>query len=112
MQLLMAWSYFSSALIKLRVAGLKYLSPDNLPASPSFTRSITCDTHFRLAFWLPQVEDLAAVRSRVSAHLGVGVSVGCLLATGALVDSGLRNCLSLSTLFLMNIFLPTISRCI
>src|SRR6185369_8585571 len=31
MQLLMAWLYFSSALVKFRVAGLKYFSADNLP---------------------------------------------------------------------------------
>ena len=36
MQLLVAWTYFSSALIKLRVAGLKYLSADNLPALAIF----------------------------------------------------------------------------
>jgi hypothetical protein len=36
MQLLLAWAYFSSALIKLRVAGWKYLSPDNLPALAIF----------------------------------------------------------------------------
>ena len=32
MQLLMAWVYFSSCLIKLRVGWLNYLSPDNLPS--------------------------------------------------------------------------------
>jgi hypothetical protein len=32
MQLLLAWAYFSSALVKLRVAGLKYFAVDNLPA--------------------------------------------------------------------------------
>ncbi len=32
MQLLMVWSYFSSALIKVRMAGFSYFSPDNLPA--------------------------------------------------------------------------------
>ena len=57
MQLLMAWSYFSSALIKLRVAGLKYLSPDNLPALAIFhSLDNLHDTHFKLAFWLPQVK--------------------------------------------------------
>src|SRR5205085_5689344 len=31
MRSLLAWSYFSSALIKLRVAGMGYFQPDNLP---------------------------------------------------------------------------------
>ena len=57
MQLLMAWTYFSSALIKLRVAGLKYLSTDNLPALAIFhSLDNLHDTHFKLAFWLPQVK--------------------------------------------------------
>ena len=57
MQLLMAWTYFSSALIKLRVAGLKYLSTDNLPALAIFhSLDNLHDTHFKLAFWLPQLK--------------------------------------------------------
>ena len=57
MQLLMAWTYFSSALIKLRVAGVKYLSSDNLPALAIFhSLDNLHDTHFKLAFWLPQVK--------------------------------------------------------
>jgi hypothetical protein len=57
MQLLVAWTYFSSALIKLRVAGLKYLSTDNLPALAIFhSLDNLHDTHFKLAFWLPQVK--------------------------------------------------------
>jgi len=57
MQLLMAWTYFSSALIKLRVAGLKYLSTDNLPALAIFhSLDNLHDTHFKLAFWLPHVK--------------------------------------------------------
>jgi hypothetical protein len=57
MQLLMAWTYFSSALIKLRVAGLKYFSSDNLPALAIFhSLDNLHDTGFKLAFWLPQVK--------------------------------------------------------
>ena len=55
MQLLLAWSYFSSALIKLRVAGLKYLSADNLPALAIFhSLDNLHDTSFKIAFMLPQ----------------------------------------------------------
>lgn len=57
MQLLMAWTYFSSALIKIRIAGVKYLSTDNLPALAIFhSLDNLHDTHFKLAFWLPQVK--------------------------------------------------------
>ena len=56
MQILLAWSYFSSALIKLRISGLSYFSPDNLPAL-AITQSLDNlhDAHFRLAFWLPAI---------------------------------------------------------
>jgi hypothetical protein len=58
MQLLLAWAYFSSALIKLRVAGTKYLSPDNLPALAIFhSLDNLHDTAFRGAFWLPTVRE-------------------------------------------------------
>jgi hypothetical protein len=58
MQLLLAWAYFSSALIKLRVAGWKYLSADNLPALAIFhSLDNLHDTAFRGAFWLPPVRE-------------------------------------------------------
>jgi hypothetical protein len=56
MQILMAWVYFSSALVKLRVAGMKYLSPDNFPVLAIFhSLDNLHDTNFRLAFWLPHI---------------------------------------------------------
>ena len=107
MQLLLAWTYFSSAFIKLRVAGLKYLSVDNLPALAIFhSLDNLHDTAFRFAFWLPQAKaylpfvvgfvliwellfPLAIFWRRVRWWiLGVGIIF------------------HLSTLFLMNIFFP------
>lgn len=59
MQALLAWSYFSSALIKLRVAGLNYFKPDNL-VSLAIMQSLDNlhDTHFQFAFWLPSIRTL------------------------------------------------------
>lgn len=59
MQVILSWSYFSSALVKLRVAGLKYFSDDNLPVL-AIIHSLDNlhDTSFRLAFWLPQVRSV------------------------------------------------------
>lgn len=55
LQLLMAWVYFSSALVKLRVAGMKYLSPDNLPSLAIYhSLDNLHDSHFRFAFYLPE----------------------------------------------------------
>lgn len=107
MQLLMAWTYFSSALIKLRVAGVKYLSSDNLPALAIFhSLDNLHDTHFKLAFWLPQVK----------AYLPM--AVGLVLLWELLFPLaifwrrwrwwmlGFGIVFHLATLFFMNIFFP------
>ena len=59
MRCLLAWSYFSSALIKLRVSGLGYFNADNLP-NVAIMHSLDNlhRTHFRLAFWLPSVRGM------------------------------------------------------
>jgi hypothetical protein len=107
MQLLMAWTYFSSALIKLRVAGLKYLSMDNLPALAIFhSLDNLHDTGFRLAFWLPEV------RTYLPFAVGL-VLVWELLFPLAIFWRrirwwilGMGLVFHVSTLFLMNIFFP------
>ena len=76
MQILLAWVYVSSALIKLRVAGWKYLSVDNLPALAIFhSLDNLHDTHFRLAFWLPQVKTWL--------HRGRGIRWGIGIRSGS-----------------------------
>jgi hypothetical protein len=105
MQLLMAWVYFSSALVKLRVSGLRYFGADNLPTLAIYhSLDNLHDTHFRLAFWLPEVR----------AYLPV--VVGAVLLWQLLFPLavfwkrlrwwflGIGVVFHLSTLFLMNIF--------
>lgn len=107
MQLLVAWSYFSSALIKLRVAGLKYLSPDNLPALAIFhSLDNLHDTHFRLAFWLPQVRSWLpfAVALVLIWELAFPLAVFWRRVRWWILGFGIV--FHLSTLFLMNIFFP------
>ena len=107
MQLLMAWVYFSSALIKLRVAGLKYLSPDNLPALAIFhSLDNLHDTHFKLAFWLPQVRSYLpfAVGLILVWELLFPLAVFWPRTRGWILGVGIV--FHLSTLFLMNIFFP------
>lgn len=62
MRCLLAWSYFSSALIKLRVSGLGYFNADNLP-NIAIMHSLDNlhRTHFRLAFWLPSVRGMTTL---------------------------------------------------
>ena len=107
MQLLIAWSYFSSALIKLRVAGLKYLSPDNLPALAIFhSLDNLHDTHFRFAFWLPQVKTWLpfAVALVLVWELAFPLAVFWRRLRWWILGFGII--FHLSTLFLMNIFFP------
>jgi hypothetical protein len=107
MQLLMAWTYFSSALIKLRVAGLKYLSVDNLPALAIFhSLDNLHDTHFKLAFWLPQIRSYLpyAVALVLLWELLFPMAVFWRRARWLILAVGVV--FHLSTLFLMNIFFP------
>jgi hypothetical protein len=107
MQLLMAWVYFSSALIKLRVAGMKYLSVDNLPALAIFhSLDNLHDTHFKLAFWLPEVREYLpyAVGLVLVWELIFPVAVFWRRARWWILGAGLV--FHLSTLFVMNIFFP------
>jgi hypothetical protein len=107
MQLLMAWVYFSSALIKLRVAGLKYLSVDNLPALAIFhSLDNLHDTHFKLAFWLPQVRSYLpfAVGLVLVWELLFPLAVFWPRSRWWLLGMGIL--FHLATLFFMNIFFP------
>jgi Vitamin K-dependent gamma-carboxylase len=107
MQLLLAWVYFSSALIKLRVAGLKYLSADNLPALAIFhSLDNLHDTSFKIAFMLPQFKQYLPVAV-------VFVLVWELLFPLAIFWQrvrwwilGIGVMFHFVTLFVMNIFFP------
>lgn len=107
LQLLMTWTYFSSALIKLRVAGVGYLSPDNLPVLAIFhSLDNLHDTDFKLAFWLPQIRPVLpfAVGLVLIWELVFPLAVffrrvrWWILAFGVVFH--------LATLFTMNIFFP------
>jgi hypothetical protein len=107
MQLLMAWTYFSSALIKLRIAGLKYLSEDNLPALAIFhSLDNLHDTAFRLAFRLPELKTYlpVAVGFILLWELFFPLAIFWRRARWWILGVGIA--FHLSTLFLMNIFFP------
>lgn len=107
MQLLMAWVYVSSALIKLRVAGLKYLSMDNLPTLAIFhSLDNLHDTHFRLAFWLPQVKAYLpfAVALVLIWELLFPLAIFWQRVRWWILGIGIA--FHFSTLLLMNIFFP------
>jgi hypothetical protein len=107
MRLLVAWSYFSSALIKLRVAGAGYLSPDNLPTL-AIENSLDNlhDTHFRAAFWLPHVREYLPVFVVLAFlwELAFPLAVWSRRARIVILAAGVI--FHLGTLIFMNIFFP------
>ncbi len=107
MRVLLSWSYFSSALIKLRLAGLSYFSSDNL-LSLAILHSLDNlhDTQFRLAFWLPQVREYTPfVFVLVLAwELSFPLAVFMKRLRTPILLAGV--CFHLGTLFFMNIFFP------
>ena len=107
MQLLMAWTYFSSALIKLRVAGVKYFSSDNLPALAIFhSLDNLHDTHFKLAFWLPQVKAYLPFAVGLVLLWELLFPLAIFWRRGRWWLLGFGVIFHLATLFFMNIFFP------
>jgi len=107
MQMLLAWVYFSSALIKLRVAGWKYLSPDNLPALAIFhSLDNLHDTAFRGAFWLPQVREYLPYFVAFILIWELLFPLAVFFRRLRWLILGIGFVFHVSTLFLMNIFFP------
>ena len=107
MQLLLSWVYFSSALIKLRVAGWKYLSPDNLPALAIFhSLDNLHDTAFRGAFWLPQVREYLPYAVAFILIWEMLFPLAVFFRRVRWLILGIGVVFHVSTLFLMNIFFP------
>ena len=107
MRMLLAWSYFSSALIKLRVTGLSYLSPDTLP-NLAILHSLDNlhDTHFRLAFWLPHVHQYTPIFVALVLLWELLFPLAIFFKRARLIILGLGIVFHLGTIFFMNIFFP------
>ena len=107
MQLLMAWVYFSSALIKLRVSGLTYLSQNNLPALAIYhSLDNLHDTSFRIAFWLPQIKQYLPVFVGLVLLWELFFPLAVFFRRLRWWILGVGVAFHLSTLFIMNIFFP------
>jgi hypothetical protein len=107
MRLLLAWSYFTSALIKLRVAGLGYFGADNLPAlAVSNSLDNMHDTQFRAGLWLPQYREYTPplVALVVLWELLFPLAVWFPRARAVILTAGVL--FHLGTLVFMNVFFP------
>jgi hypothetical protein len=107
MRALMAWAYFSSALIKLRSSGARYFGPDALPNLAALhSLDNLHDTRFRYAF------DLLDHRAYTTPLVALVVAWELLFPLALFSKRARRWLLGfgvvfhVSTLFLMNIFFP------
>lgn len=108
MRVLVAWAYFSSALIKLRVAGLGYFSPDSLPAlAVQHSLDNLHDTHFTYAFRLAEYRGpltTAAVALVITWELLFPLALFLPRARRLILAFGVV--FHVSTVFVMNVFFP------
>jgi hypothetical protein len=107
MRALMAWAYFSSALLKLRFSGARYFSPDTLPnLAAQHSLDNLHDTRFRYAFNLLDhgAYTTPLVALVVAWELLFPLAVFSKRARWWLLGFGVV--FHVSTLFLMNIFFP------
>jgi uncharacterized membrane protein YphA (DoxX/SURF4 family) len=106
-RLLLAWSYFSSGLLKLRVAGLGYFGADNLPAlAVSNSLDNMHDTQFRAGLWLPAYREYTPplVALVVLWELLFPLAVWFPRARAVILAAGVL--FHLGTLVLLNVFFP------
>ena len=107
MRILVSWAYFTSAVIKLRVTGLRYFSPDNMPVV-SIWHSLDNmhESQHKLAFWLPNARGItgAVVIVALLWELLFPLAIFSKLARRIILPFGIV--FHLSTIFFMNISFP------
>ena len=107
MRALVAWSYFTSAIIKLRVSGVGYASADNLPTlAIMHSLDNLHDTHFRLAFWLPQVRGASTIVVIIVLLWELAFPLAIFSKTARRIILPLGVIFHLATLLFMNLFFP------
>ena len=106
-RLLVAWMYFSSGLIKLRVEGLGYFNPDNLPVlAVSHSLDNLHDTQYRFAFALATYRDFTTplVAAVLLWELVFPLAIFWPRVRWWLIGFGVI--FHVSTIFAMNLFFP------
>jgi predicted DCC family thiol-disulfide oxidoreductase YuxK len=107
-RILVCWVYFSSAIIKLRVAGLSYFSPDTIPVlAIQHSLGNLHDTQFGIAFQLAQHRGFltsAAIVLVLVWELAFPLAIFSRRARWLILSIGVI--FHTMTIFLMNFFFP------
>jgi len=107
MQSLLAWSYFSSAIIKLRVAGLGYFTSDNLPILAIWhSLDNLHDTQHRLAFLLPGFRQVSTWILVMIVMWEMAFPLAILFKKARWIILAIGVSFHLATIFFMNIAFP------
>lgn len=107
MRALLAWAYFSSALLKLRAAGAGYFGPDSLPAlAVLHSLDNFHETRYRHAFWLVEYRAYtpAAVALVLAWELLFPLALVSKRARWPLLGFGVL--FHLASRYLLNVFFP------
>jgi hypothetical protein len=107
MRVLVAWSYFSSAVIKMRVAGFSYFNPDNLPAlAISHSLDNLHATQYRLAFWLPNFRVATTVIVAIVVVWEFAFPLAIFSRRARIIILSFGVLFHLTTIFFMNLSFP------
>lgn len=107
MQILLAWAYSSSALLKLRTAGLAYFSPDSLPTL-AILHSLDNlhETQHRYAFLLPEYRAYMTVAVGLVLAWELLFPLAVVSKRARLPLLGFGVVFHVATRYLLNVFFP------
>lgn len=104
---IVAWAYFSSALLKFRVSGFNYFNPDSLPTLAIWhSLDNLHDTEFKFAFLLPQWRSYLWLPSGLVLLWELLFPLAVFWRRARWWFLGFGVVFHLLTLFAMNIFFP------
>lgn len=104
MQAVMAWSYFSTGVLKLRNGGLAYFLPDQLPTlAIQHSLGNLHDTQYRIAFMLPSIRMVTPILLVIVVLWEVTFPVGIVFKRSRWIYLGFGVVFHVSTVLLMNI---------
>lgn len=108
MQLLMAWIYCTSGLLKLRLSGTAYFLPDNLTTiAISHSLDNLHDTQFKIAFWLPAMRSFIPMMTAAAVTWEILFPLCLVWRRTTLWFLGIGVVFHMSSMLVLNITFPS-----